>query len=135
MKHNELGFSFIELSITLAIIAILAAISYPSYLHHTLKAHRLEGKTALLNLAASMEHYYLLNNTYQNATLAKLGIPSSTPHDYYQLHITSANTDSYLLEAKPINSQQNDTVCGTLTYDHLGNKGSVNGSNTQTCWE
>src|SRR5579872_2552282 len=126
MQDNELGFSFIELSITLAIIAILAAISYPSYIHHTLKAHRLEGKTALLNLAASMEHYYLQNNTYQNATLAKLGIQPTTPHDYYQLHIITANTDSYLLEAKPINSQQNDTVCGSLTYDHLGNRGPSN---------
>lgn len=131
-KNIEHGFSFIELSITLAIIAILSAIAYPSYLQHTLRVHRAEGQTALLNLAASMEHYYLQNNTYQHATLAKLGISPTTPHNYYELQILSASADSYSLAAKPINSQQKDTVCGTFSYDNIGNKGA---SKNTACWD
>lgn len=46
-----------ELMITVAIIAILARIAYPSYQQYILKSHRADAKTALLDLAARQERF------------------------------------------------------------------------------
>jgi len=49
------GFSLLELMITLTIMGILLGFAYPSYQLYTIRSHRLEGQTALLDLAHRME--------------------------------------------------------------------------------
>ena len=46
LKKNQSGFTLIELMIVVAIVAILGAIAYPSYLDSVRKGKRAEGRTA-----------------------------------------------------------------------------------------
>lgn len=57
-KQLYLGFTLIELMITVVIIGIIAAIGYPSYRDYTAQARRVEGKKMLLALANQQEKFF-----------------------------------------------------------------------------
>lgn len=133
-QTKQHGFTLLELMIAIAIIGILAAIAYPSYVDQILKSQRTSAKTALLDLASREAKYYSLNNTY-TTSMTNLGyagagpvaVPDSNSH-YYDLSVAAKNT-GYIATAAPTGRQSTD-ACGSYTIDYLGVKGA-GGSN---CW-
>lgn len=61
------GFSLIELMITVAIVAILAAIAMPNYRNYAIRGQLPEATAALSALRANMERFYQDNRTYLTA--------------------------------------------------------------------
>lgn len=136
MQNQKFGFSLMELLIVLAIIGILAGLAYPRYNQHLTAVRRTYATVALTDLAARLEQYYVQNNSYAGATLAGLGVSDANYKNYYQLKITQALDDKYVISAIPQGKQaQEDTDCGSLILDQAGNK-SVTGSRTaEECWK
>jgi type IV pilus assembly protein PilE len=138
------GFTLIELMISVAIVAILAAIAYPSYAQYVLSSHRTEAITALTKIANLEERYYLDNNAY--GSVYNLGLTSSTTatynteNKYYTITINlidssdTTNSAYFKLTAAAINTQASDTDCSTLTLTSDGTKGSSS-QNASTCWK
>jgi prepilin-type N-terminal cleavage/methylation domain-containing protein len=62
--RNATGFTLIELMITVAIVAILAAIAYPNYRNYVLRGQLVDATNGLAALQANMERYYQDNRTY-----------------------------------------------------------------------
>lgn len=60
------GFTLIELMITMAVIAILAAVAYPSYQDHIRRGIRSAGQQYLMDLAQREEQFFLDQKTYTN---------------------------------------------------------------------
>lgn len=127
------GFTLIELMVVVVIIGILAAIAYPSYMDSVRKSRRADAKAALSNAAQALERYYTEKNTYLNAILGDAAgaiFPDHTPSDqahnsaYYILSITNQGASTYTLNATPTGTMAADS-CGTLTLDHLGQKGAA----------
>ena len=58
------GFTLIELMVTAAIIAILAAIAYPAYRDYVLRGRIVDATTGLSTMRANMERYFQDNRTY-----------------------------------------------------------------------
>ena len=136
-KSKLHGFSLLELLIVLAIVAILAGISFPSYQSHLIKARRTDGQVALFHLAAAMEKYAVDNQGYQGAVLEALKINSESFQKYYQLHIIKAEEMDFLISAEPINTQTKDKACGILAMNDKGEKGILAGNQLvvdKTCW-
>ena len=67
MKTGQHGFTLIEVMITVAIVAILGSIAYPSYQAHIRKTKEAEAKAALVSFATAMSQFYLDDLTYIGA--------------------------------------------------------------------
>lgn len=134
--NTETGFSLIELMIVVAIVAILAAIAYPSYQKQVRDTHRADAKAGLTELAQFMERYYTANGRYVDSggnapTLPFTQTPKDGSSKFYNLSLSTATATAYTLQAVPINSQASDD-CGTLTLSHIGQKGA--GATVSECW-
>jgi type IV pilus assembly protein PilE len=58
------GFTLIEVMVTVAIVAILAAIAYPAYSEYVVRGRLVDATNALASLHAQMEQYFQDNRTY-----------------------------------------------------------------------
>ncbi len=134
-KHSAAtGFTLIELLITIAIVAILSTLAYPSYQSYITKARRGEASRELQNLAAGMERYYANNgSSYKDASPTRITGSALTEHGYYNLAITlSNNNQSYSLSATATGRQTNDSECPSFTLTSTGKKGPA--ATVDRCW-
>jgi type IV pilus assembly protein PilE len=77
------GFTLIELMITVAAVAILAAIAYPSYTDYIRKGKRATAQAALMDLASKEQGYLLDRRAYTDSlTNLAFSLPSEIANDY-----------------------------------------------------
>ena len=125
------GFTLIELMITVAIIAIIIAVAFPSYQSYLRRGHRGAAQTFMLDIA-NREQQYLLDARSYTATIGSGGLnltPSTDLATRYTFAAEVPNSDagslpiSFKITATPSGSQASD---GALTLDNLGNKTPAN---------
>lgn len=126
------GFTLIELMITVAVIAILAAVVLPSYQDSVRKARRVDARNALTAVAQLMERYNTENNTYAGATLGAAATNlyrTTSENGFYTVSFavgtppvpanTNTGATTFLIYATPVGAQANDS-CKTFTLDQTG---------------
>jgi type IV pilus assembly protein PilE len=147
--RQTLGFTLTELMIVVAVIAIIAAVGYPSYINSVVKTKRAAAQGCLSQFAGYMERYYTQNLRYDqnpqgtanpfvdkpsppNVTLDCAGVQNSGGD--YQFYVTATN-DTYIAEASPQGAQATrDTACGILRIDQAGTKTATGTAGSATCW-
>lgn len=133
------GLTLIELMVVIVVVAILGSISVSTYRSYLLRTNRTEAKMALLRVQAAQEKFFLQNNRYatddelSTAPPGGLGIPSSTPSDFYTISLeTDASGVAYIAQAAAKNGQLQDTAaCQTLTINQNGTRTPDQSSG---CW-
>lgn len=142
LENGQRGFSLIEIMISLIIISILTSFAIPMYTQHITKSRRTDAKIALMDLAARMERFYAENHTYANATIGTnpttdvLSMNLSS-QGFYQLSILNQTATTYTLQASPIpgsSQAQNDTACGNLRLNQLGQRQITGTGDATECW-
>ena len=139
MKPKTSAFTLLELMITLAIAATLAAFGVPSYRSHVARTQRLDAASALYRAAqfvegAAADRPASLPPGLDQAP--QLGTP------IYHLSLLPADDTNggYAVEATPTEtSPMRDDPCGTFTLDATGLRGnrSATGAGTPLtgeCW-
>jgi len=133
---SDRGFTLIELMITVAIVAIITTVAYPSYSEYIKRGNRTEGQALLNDTAAAQERYYAQNYVYitNTADILKLKARTTSSTGKYTLSLSSAANDGgYTLTAT---EQFGDTACGNLTLTATGTRGrsATSGKTIEECW-
>jgi len=128
---NNKGFTLIELMIVVAIIGVLAGISYPAYQDYVLRAKRSDAKAALLTVQMAQEKYRANNPIY--GTLAQIGASATSSDGYYTISVTIADPWlTYSASAAPVTA---DAGCGTLTITNADIKTETGTGSADDCWK
>ncbi len=123
MPHQSRGITLIELMIAVGIVAILAAVGYPSYMEHVKSTRRGEAKATLLEVAQFMERKFTADGCYkcgsETVTLPISQVPRDGGSAYYTITLASSAGTSYQLQASPTGVMSGDS-CGTYSLDQTG---------------
>ena len=76
-KPNMTGFTLIEVMITVAVVAILAAVAMPQYFDYVTRSRLVEAKTNLVDMRTRLEQFFLDNRTYPTSCIAAGAAPSA----------------------------------------------------------
>jgi type IV pilus assembly protein PilE len=122
MRIRERGFTLIELMVTCAVVAILAAVAYPSYLSHIRKSARAAAKAQMMDIASREQQFLLANRNFVAAAQLQASgytLPDDVSAKYtYSIDVTSA-PPTFTVTFTPIGGQASD---GPLTLSSDGTK-------------
>lgn len=139
------GFSLIELMIVVAVVGILAAIAYPSYMNSVTKSKRRAAQACLAEFATFMERFYTTNLRYDQDTAGTaVALPAldcasaqnaGADYSFGFPQGTAPTQTTYTLQAAPRTQQASrDAQCGTLTINQTGTRGVSGSAGVSKCW-
>lgn len=151
-KRAVIGLTLVELMVTIAVLAILAAIGYPMYVEQVQKSRRTDARSAVMELAMAQEREFAAFGHFSEPTVPLPtgvsrddGIPASDAGSvldadvariadqysaFYTFNIT-ATTDTFTITATPAGRQAGDAACGTISIDQTGEKFATD---VDLCW-
>lgn len=139
-RRRPHGFTLMELMITVAIVGILAAIAFPSFIDQIRKSRRSAAQSVLMEVAAKQHQLFLDMRSYAAAANAaalgnaplKVAVPTDV-NSYYDLDVAvttpAGAPPTFTARAVPKGNQSSDK-CGTMTMTETGTKTAA----VATCW-
>lgn len=140
--RKQLGFTLMEMMITIVILGILVGVAFPAYQGHMSSARRATATGCLMEYAQYMERIFSANMTYatnNGAQVAALPVTNCSQdltglYGFSFPNPPTANT--FVISAAPLGAQATD-ACGALTIDQLGVRsanGATNAAAIRACW-
>lgn len=105
------GWTLSELLISLALMAVLAAVALPTFQSELRQARRADAQSALQQLQLDQARWRSHQPSFAS-DLNRLGWRSDqSPAGHYQIAIENATANGYTLVATPIGAQAADSAC------------------------
>ena len=146
LRTRERGVTLLELMIVVAIVALVSAFAFPSYMQYVVSTKRTVATSTLLQVADRQQQFFMDNKQFTN-DLTNLGFAanplvladdgtSTTAGDtdaVYSIALSNVAATTYTITATPLHGQSSrDTECANLTLDQSGARGSSGGG--ANCW-
>jgi type IV pilus assembly protein PilE len=112
------GFTLIETMIAVAVMTILASLSYPSFADQVRKGRRVDAVVRLATLQLAQERYR--SNSASYGSLAQTGIAAQTSDGIYRLSVLGNDATGYTAVAEAQGSQLRDVNCRFLRLTVVG---------------
>ena len=146
VRDRQHGVSLLELMIVVAIVAIIGAFGYPSYMEHVVSTKRTAATSILLQVADRQQQFFMDNKSYA-ANLTDLGfaanpliiaddgnaVAGGDPDATYSVSLGNLSATTFTATAAPLNGQlSRDGDCGSLSLTQAGVRGASGGGDD--CW-
>jgi type IV pilus assembly protein PilE len=124
VRKQTLGFTLIELMVTVAVVGILAGIAWPSYRSYIIRSNRSAAQQLMLDIANREEQYMLDARAYATGasalTTLNMTVPTTVSPNY-NITVTAVVGPpvGYLIKATAIGNQVSD---GIITLSSIGAK-------------
>lgn len=106
------GFTLIESMLVTAVVGVLSAIAYPSFVGQVQKIRRADAILSMLQVHAAQERWRADNPSY--GTLAEIGVGAISASGHYTLQVAGESAYGYEVLAAALGSQAHDTHCRNL---------------------
>ena len=107
-KTTARGFTLMELMISIALLAILASIAYPSFATYVQNTRIENARASMLDAIHSLERQYAQKPQFSTANINDIS------NEYYDLSFSAINDSSYYLTAKPKSGVFSDSVLASV---------------------
>jgi len=151
----QVGFTLIELMITLAIVAILSSIAAPAYTSYIARSRRADARVQLVQAAQFMQRFYTANDRFDQdraGNSVSSQIPANlkqSPADGSKLYnlldlvagdaisgsVTVTPSDYKLTMAPVSGTSMAADACGSFTLTAAGVRGVTGTLSRDTCWK
>lgn len=134
------GFTLIEVMITVAIIAIIAAVALPNYIEYLTRSRIVEAKTNLSDMRTRLEQYFFDNRAYPTACIAAAAGPAGAGNIYKPASakffgVTCALTPTtYTVTATGTGSMAGFVYTVNEANTHATTGTGAWGKTSATCW-
>ena len=127
LDRHGAGFTLVELMVVITILAIVAAVAYPSYQDHIRKGRRAAAQAFLVEVGSRQQQYLLDARSYAVGAGALAALNMTVPADvspFYTVSVEPAAPTvppTYLLVATPVEGSV-QAPDGALTLAHDGSR-------------
>jgi type IV pilus assembly protein PilE len=151
-RRMSCGFTLIEMLITLVVLAILAAVVYPSFMDSIRKGRRSEAVASISAIQQAQERFRANRTSYASSLTngssdspPGLGLSATSSSGLYALSLSDVTALNYTVTATAASgkSQASDDNCvrmamkvesGRLSYGSAGSSGSIDFMDAKRCW-
>ena len=137
---SQVGWTLSELLVSLALMAVLAAVALPTFQAQQRQARRSDAQSALQQLQLAQARWRGTQSSHAT-DLASLGWAGDlSPGGHYRLAISDADSEGYSLIATPIGAQARDSACAPMRLQlrHMAtvvfSSGADLASDPGRCW-
>ncbi|WGW01043.1 type IV pilin protein [Vibrio sp. YMD68] len=132
-KNRQVGMTLIELLFTVAIIAILSAIAYPSYTSHVIEAHRTAAKMDMMRIQLLLEEGYVGTYSWSSIISAGTCTVCESSGERYLFSVVSSSTSTYTITATA-QTDKGQTNDACLSSDHKMTLNAKGETAPSDCW-
>jgi type IV pilus assembly protein PilE len=138
------GFTLIEVMITVAIVAILAAVALPAYSDYVMRSKISEAISSLSDMRTRLEQFYLDNRAYPTGPgqcktsgadplLGEINLPAKK---YFVVTCTAMSTTAYTITAtgEPLQGMSTDFKYTINESNARASEGPGGHYTNPTCW-